>query len=142
MLSTANLKKHVEDLYSRVKQKTIEDGVYQNLSIFWGKGVPSGNDGRFCYSDGQKYYYGISERGECNIQKTTKNLEEISYLAISSSIKRMSGVFELNNRIEGQDFRRLWFGKTIEYWKTIGNEYSEMAENEQQVILSVAPFND
>ncbi|MFA5670729.1 MAG: Imm63 family immunity protein [Balneolaceae bacterium] len=141
-LSTLELRGHIERLYSRLKPLTVQDGVYKPLDDFWGNGTPNGQDGGFCYSDEQGYHYGVNERGKLITNVVTRSLEEISYHVMSSDILNMAGIYEAKNRIEGQDFRRLWFKKILEYWSAIGEKYVRMAEQKLQQALAKAPFVD
>lgn len=141
-LSTLELRNYIEKLYSLLKPLTIQEGVYKPLDDFWGNGTPNGQDGSFCYSDERGYHYGINERGKLITDVVTQSLEEISYHVMSSDILNMAGIYEAKNRIEGQDFRRLWFKKILEYWSIIGEAYVGIAEHKLQQTLEKAPFND
>jgi hypothetical protein len=141
-LSTLELKDHIERLYFRLKPLTVQDGVYKPLDDFWGSEMPKRQDGSLCYSDEQGYHYGVNERGKLITDVVTRSLEEISYHIMSSDILNMAGNYEAKNRIEGQDFRRLWFKKILEYWSVIGEAYVRMAEQKLQQALAKAPFVD
>ena len=53
-----------------------------------------------------------------------------------------SAIFEANNRIPRQDFRRAMFAKLLQYFEYIGPEYAQRARAEIDAILSIAPFED
>ena len=110
-LSTSELKDHIEGLYSLLEPLTVQEGVHKPLNSFWGEGTPNEQDGSFYYSNEQGYHYCVSERGKLIVDIVTQSLEEISYHVMSSDILYMAGIYEAKNRIEGQDFRRLWFKK-------------------------------
>lgn len=140
--STNELEKHIKELHKRVKCITERDNVYKPLKVSFFNEIPQKFEGEYCYSDSVGYHYCFSERGELGIHKITDDLFEISYWILETSLFEMAENYEANNRIQGQDFRRLLFKKILEYFAAIGDNYKKMCEIKFDEILKNAPFDD
>ena len=77
--NTDDLKKHVNEVYARVKPVTEEDGVYMPLNINFGNVLPLKKEGKHCFAENGAYHYCYTERGNIDIHKTTRDLFEITY---------------------------------------------------------------
>lgn len=142
IMSTSELKEHINSVYSKLESITKMDGVYKQLDDLFGHVAQRGLDGYYCYSDNEGYHYDILERGILRKSVLTQNLDEITYLVLSSDIFWMACVYECKHRIEGQDFRHLLFHKEMQYWRVLGREYAVMAEQKILEILIEVPFSD
>ena len=141
-LTTEELREHVHSVYARIEPVAKRDGVYRPLDVWFGRGTPNGRDGQYCYANEEGYHYGVIERGQQIRSISTQNLIEITFLALSSDVFWMAGIYECKNRIEGQDFRRLLFQKEMQYWNALGPEYAVLAEQKIRETLAKAPFMD
>ena len=83
-----------------------------------------------------------SERGMELSRKNADSMDEILYLILSRVAKRMGMKYELNNRVPGQDSRRMYFSKWISLLDQINGEWGDRARKEVDQILTAAPYND
>ncbi|MDC8004829.1 Imm63 family immunity protein [Aureisphaera galaxeae] len=88
------------------------------------------------------YNYVISERGRERERKITSSLHDLLYWIFSSVTFSMASHYELKNRIEGQDFRRIMFAKQEELLGILHEDWKEREVREHQTILKNHPFND
>ncbi len=88
------------------------------------------------------YSYVISERGNEYDRKMTSDLNDLLYWIFSSVTFSMAVDYELKNRIEDQDFRRILFNKQQELLGTLSKEWEEREIKEHEYTLSNNPFDD
>lgn len=86
------------------------------------------------------YHYVILEKGQEIKHQVTKNLDELLYWTFKDITFEMACDYEVRNRIEGQDFRRLLFNKQLELINLISEEFSRLLKTEIEVILKRAPL--
>lgn len=91
---------------------------------------------------GDEYHFVVTERGSEFERHKTKNVDDILYWFVEGDVGDLARTWELNNRVEGQDSRRLWFKKEIELLKGVNLEWASRKEAEQPKVLSEHPFND
>lgn len=91
---------------------------------------------------GDEYHLVVTERGLELSRRKTKSKDEILYWLVSSFAWGLASKFELENRIENQDFRRLFFAKQIEYLKIVNEDWARRKQKEFDDILARHPFND
>ena len=89
-----------------------------------------------------EYHYVITERGSEFERKTTNNADDILYWFVSDSIGELATRFEVKNRVEHQDCRRLLFAKEIEFFDMINSGWAKRKELEYERILHSFPFED
>lgn len=87
-------------------------------------------------------HYVIIERGQELERRTTTNLNELLYWIFDSVTFSMSTEFELKNRDESKDCRRIMFAKQEELLGSINPEWKKIAERKHQAILIRNPFDD
>jgi hypothetical protein len=92
--------------------------------------------------DGSGYHYVVVERGQELIRKTTKKLHQLLFLVFDSVTSNMSYEYELKNRIEMQDCRRMAFKKKLELMNILNPEWAEIVGEEQKKILKEHPYDD
>ncbi len=88
------------------------------------------------------YRYVITERGSELERRTTKSQDEILYWLASDMAFDLAGKFELQNRVVGQDPRRLMFAKEVELLSSIHPEWGERKTREYAATLSEYPYVD
>ncbi len=91
---------------------------------------------------GDEYHFVVTERGSEYERLKTKNLDDIIYWFVEGDVGDLARTWELKNRLEGQDSRRLWFKKEVELLKSVNPEWASRKEAEQMQVLSEHPFND
>jgi hypothetical protein len=87
-------------------------------------------------------HYVIVERGEELERKTTNNTDELLYLIFSSVTFSMAMAFELKNRIEDKDCRRIIFEKQAEFLGILSETWREKIATEHKQTLKDHPFDD
>jgi hypothetical protein len=92
--------------------------------------------------DGKGYHFVIVERGSELKHQIVKDIDELLYLVFKDITFSMACEYELNNRIEGQDFRRILFSKQLELLSKISDIYYSLGRKEIEEILVKNPFND
>jgi len=87
-------------------------------------------------------YFVISERGEVNERKKTDQLDDLLYWIFADVTFSMACDFELKNRIEDKDSRRLIFEKQEELLGILSNTWPQIENKEHKNILKNNPFDD
>ena len=88
------------------------------------------------------YNYVISERGNEYERKMTSDLNDLFYWIFASVTLSMACDFELKNRIEEKDFRRIMFSKQEELLGVLNKDWEIRERKEHQSILINNPFDD
>ncbi len=88
------------------------------------------------------YSYHIKERDK--FLKSIRNLseDELLYLLVKDFIESEAVDYELKNRIDGQDFRRLYFDYAKYLMKKIDYKWEKILEEEFVNVLKKNPFQD
>jgi len=89
-----------------------------------------------------EYHYVITERGNELERRCTTDPNELLYWLTSDLTLRMASDWELENRVEGQDSRRLIFKHDIELLEFINNEWAKRKKSYYDKILENHPYND
>ncbi|CBJ81796.1 conserved hypothetical protein [Xenorhabdus bovienii str. Jollieti] len=103
---------------------------------------PLGDGTPYISFENNRYNLVFSERGSEFERKRTKSLDELLYWMMSSVVLGMAFSYELENRIEDQDCRRLAFPKAIELMKQANPEWVPKIEDKINRILSEHPYDD
>lgn len=88
------------------------------------------------------YNYVISERGNEYKRNITSDLNDLLYWIFADVTSSMSSDFELKNRIEEKDCRRIMFTKQEELLGLLNKEWEEKEKKEHKSILNNNPFDD
>jgi len=89
-----------------------------------------------------KYNYIISERGVLISKEETLDLEELLYWIFEDVTSIMAGKYELNNRQQDADTRRLRFQEQIRLMDVLNNNWGEKTKNRLDKILANNPYED
>lgn len=92
--------------------------------------------------DDEGYHYIVIERGEEFEHFVTRDIKELLYIVFQQVTSSMAFDYEVKNRIEYQDFRRIAFEKQIELLLTIDTEFATKRKTEIKAILKDHPFDD
>lgn len=92
--------------------------------------------------DDEGYHYIVIERGEVFEHFVTFEIEELLYIVFQQVTSAMAFDFEVKNRIEYQDCRRIAFDKQIELLSTLDNKFAAKRKTEIEDILKTYPFDD
>ena len=140
LYSTKELESHINKLYSKVASIAKEDGVYEPIGTYFSSIMSA--DGDYCFTGNDEYHFCSLERGIINKEKTTQNLEEITYWVLEPQVFWLAVQYERQHRMSNRDARRMIFSKELQYLNTIAREYGEIAELEFSNILRENPFQD
>jgi len=133
MLSIAELQKKVDELLLNAELPRLSI----NLCT-----APAGDGTPYISFDNGRYNYIFSERGYELFRKTTDSADELLYWIMSELAYRVAFRYELENRIEGRDGRRIAFQKFIELMTKINPLWKLKAEDEIEKILAASPYDD
>ncbi len=87
-------------------------------------------------------HYIVVERGQEHERKTTDNIDELLFWIFDNVTFSISVEFELKNRNETKDSRRMIFSKQEDLMGKLNNEWEERAKREHQAILKRNPYDD
>jgi hypothetical protein len=87
-------------------------------------------------------YYVVSERGQEIERKMTDKLDDLLYWIFADVTFSMSSDYELKNRIEDKDCRRIMFDKQKELLGQLNQNWRQREDAEHQRILKNSPFDD
>lgn len=90
----------------------------------------------------QLYHLVTVEHGSELNRKSTSNYFELLYFIFVDAAYDIAFRYELRNRVEGQDCRRIASPKQIEVMFRLGNEFGERMENEIERLLVSSPYDD
>lgn len=88
------------------------------------------------------YNYVVVERGQEWTRKATSDLNELLYWIYNSVTFSMASDYELKNRIEDKDARRIMFAKQEELLGILNENWREKQMMEHKQILERYPFDD
>ena len=142
LVNTKTLEEYILSMYDKIIPLMQQDGISIPLNTLFRKNTPHDNQGEFCFTDEDGYHYRVLERGKLYCDDITQNIIEITYWTIDSEISEAAAIYESKHRLPNQDFRRIMFAKTLQYYNILGDEYIQMAQSEIAGILNLAPFQD
>lgn len=90
------------------------------------------------------YYYYIFkiERGKIAKCIKCKTSDDLMYLIFFDITDEMAGLYEVENRVNNQDYRRIMFEKQLELMKCISIKYYQRLKMELEEVLKKYPYND
>jgi hypothetical protein len=88
------------------------------------------------------YCYVVMERGQELERRLTDDYDELLYWIFRDATHSLAFAYELRNRVEDQDCRRIAFPKQIELMEQIGSTLGERLERDITDILRCAPYDD
>jgi hypothetical protein len=91
---------------------------------------------------GGLYHYVVVERGQEIVRRSSVDFDDLIYWIFSSVTHNMAFSYELTNRVEDQDCRRIAFPKQIKLMKRLGPKMGERLEQDIAEILRRAPYDD
>ncbi|EMQ93816.1 hypothetical protein D778_01403 [Xanthomarina gelatinilytica] len=88
------------------------------------------------------YHFVISERGTEYERKITSDINDLMYWIFSGVTFSMACDYELKNRIEDKDSRRIMFAKQEELLGRLNKDWEERERRKHKSILINNPFDD
>ena len=92
--------------------------------------------------DGRGMHFVVVERGQELERKTTSDPNELAFWVFQSVTFDMAVAFELRNREEGKDNRRMMFAKQRELMELIDSTWRKRLEMYHEQVLKKYPFDD
>ncbi len=88
------------------------------------------------------YHYVVVERGVERDRRSSDNYQDLLFWIFSGVTHGLAFGYELQNRVEDQDCRRIAFPKQIELMRKIDPALAERLEADIAGILQRAPYDD
>ncbi|MDR6644564.1 MULTISPECIES: Imm63 family immunity protein [Luteibacter] len=88
------------------------------------------------------YNYVSSERGVENFRLSYTSSDELVYRIMDRVVSQMALAFELDHRVQGQDWRRVYFSRRVLLMAQLRPDWGDRQEREIAEILVSAPFSD
>jgi hypothetical protein len=88
------------------------------------------------------YHFVVSERGYESERLTTQEVDELLYYVFESVTHQLATKYELQHRVEDQDFRRLLFKRQIELLSILSPKWAMSRSKKIEEILRQYPFDD
>jgi hypothetical protein len=92
--------------------------------------------------DSRGYHFVVSERGHETERHITFDLDEILYEVFDGVTFALACTYELNHRVEGQDFRRILFTYQEDLMAQLSPAWAERNKLERDKVLEQYPFED
>lgn len=92
--------------------------------------------------DSRGYHFVIAERGEEFERHTSFDLDEILYDVFQVVTFSLACKYELEHRVQGQDFRRIMFQHQEELLSKLSPSWGKRKAQEHAQILQNNPFDD
>ena len=91
---------------------------------------------------GGQYHYVVVERGQEISRQSSADYDNLLYWVFAHATHNLAFSYELRNRIEDQDCRRIAFPKQIELLRKISAAMADQRSREIEAILLRAPYDD
>ncbi len=88
------------------------------------------------------YYYVVAQSGQEVSRYPTLEVDQLLYKIFVDVTFALSITYELENRTENQDIRRLVFQRQVELLTLFSPQWGQRQTQEQAQILKQAPFDD
>jgi hypothetical protein len=92
--------------------------------------------------DSRGYHFVVVERGQELERLTSRDLDEILFRVFQTVTFGLASAYELANRVEGQDTRRLLFQKQVELLSRLSEQWGQRQARRHEDILRAHPFSD
>lgn len=90
--------------------------------------------------DGRGYHFVVVERGQEIERRTTNDFDELLYNVFGSATFSIASDYELENRIENQDSRRILFSRQVELLAALSPAWGEREAQRHERILEHYSF--
>lgn len=100
------------------------------------------SEGTTIYISDSKYHFITMDRGQVRKHIYSKDINVILYELFKNITANLARKFELENRKENIDSRRIWWKKQLELLNTINPSFSITRKKEMDDILKISPFRD
>lgn len=129
-----------EDIQAEVWR--IGAKIYAPASLLIVRDGPSADGAPYVDTSHGRLAFVSSERGIEIFRKYAGTVEDLLYFFFRDVTEQMGVKYELDNRVGGQDSRRVYFSRWIFLLDQISAEWGDRARREVQEVLVAAPYND
>jgi hypothetical protein len=133
ILDHAEIGRRLSDLLSRMLGCEVIGEEYRE---------PPGDEGHVLRIDAAGYHWNYLERGSERTVFATRDTFALLYRIVADQAFWAGVSHELENRIEGQDSRRLMFAHQRELLARLGPDWTDRLDQEIADLLREHPFND
>lgn len=113
------------------------------LGIFFCKGDARSPAGTYVYWDKEGYHIeGVGDRGGVVSRETYKNVTDVCFALCEYAATTAAIEYEVHNREENRDSRRIIFAKQLEVLHEIDFNFYLKGKSRIEEILSKNPYND
>lgn len=134
MITLDDIKKKVEEMAIKINATTDLLPTYGYTNDFAYPHIETDNLGLL--------HFVVVERGQELERKTTDKLDDLLYWIFASITFSMACDYELKNRIEDKDCRRIMFQKQEELLGKLNESWKKKENAKHQQILKTHPFDD
>jgi hypothetical protein len=92
--------------------------------------------------EGDEYCFVVTERGREYERIRSSDPDEILYLLVEGVTAVVATNYELENRVEGQDGRKIWFPYQQKLLHEMKPEWGLRKRADHKKILKTAPYDD
>ena len=136
MLTLEELKNQIYEMGDKIlvsKESNLMPMFSETKEVF--------NEGSSIYIN-DKYHYIIMEKGQINQHYESQEIDDILYPLFKDITSTLAQEYEVNNRIEKEDFRRVLWRKQLELLEKLDKKFRKIREKEIKDILKIAPYSD
>ncbi|MEL7569509.1 MAG: Imm63 family immunity protein [Eubacteriaceae bacterium] len=143
-LSTKELETYITKGYNKLKEKAINYNIFREINVVFNINPPAEDvwGDTYVYSDNGGYHYIGIQRCKKVMHQITEDLFDIAYWIYRFPTFSMGFNFELKNRNNNQDTRRIAFKKALELLDLIGENFRKRDEIDIDEILKESPYDD
>jgi hypothetical protein len=88
------------------------------------------------------YQWISKERGKENLHLEFKKTNDILFQVFEFITSEIARNWELENRVDNEDFRRQFFAKQVELMYNVSSEFGDRMNNEINELLLRSPYDD
>ena len=142
ILPTDDFQSYVQANYEQLRKPASDDGVFEELDVYFGEGTPGNMEGSYAFSDELGYHYAFTEKGSIKSHRISDDIFDVTYWIFADQIFKMALNYATDHQQPNQDFRRVLFSKELDLFKVLGCNYVRRAQIEIDEILKATPFDD
>ena len=129
--------KEIQKIITEIGEKI---GAPKNLLTI--SSSPQPDAAPYIKTNNNEYLYIIEERGNTIKIQSTESFDLLLYWLVKDIVFSLSTEYELNNRKNNKDSRRIIFEHELQLFRKINSEWLQRREEEIQATLRNAPFED
>ena len=135
----------LKDEFESVLKKINDNELFKEYmiqNIFFEEPTKGSIEGSYVYTKNSEYFLDYFEKGTVTSTKHTLSKDECLFWLVDSIVTTMGFKYEVKNRNENQDPRRIAFKKMKEIYLDLSPEFFELKNEQIEKILTDNPFDD